>query len=260
MTAFPPRIDVLGTALSKTSIDEVASLVASPPEAGVTVAICNVHSVMTARRSPVLAAALADADVSTTDGMPLVWAVRALDGGDQERVTGIDVAARVIERGVTQGLAHFFYGSTTETLDLMVSQLEEQFPGITIAGTLSPPFRELSSQELDSHVDQIRSSGAQVVWVGLGMPKQELWMAKVRDRLPSTSLIGIGAAFDWMAGSMTRAPEWMQRAGLEWVYRLAREPRRLWRRYIFNNPAYLVLLGMEIIRRRFRAGVPVNRR
>ncbi len=236
--------DVLGTGISLVDVDGVVSVL----DQGVTVAICNVHSVMSARRDRTLHAALEDTDIATPDGMPLVWALRAFGHGEQTRCTGIDVLELAFEQGTN--LSHFFYGSTEATLVELRSAMADRYPTAVIAGAISPPFRPLSEEEDEAHLARIRESGANVVWVGLGMPKQELWMARVRHRLPGVSLVGVGAAFDWLAGNVSRAPEWMRDAGLEWLYRLSREPRRLWRRYVFNNPAYLLLLGIEIVRRK----------
>lgn len=250
MTSIGPKVDVLGTAISVMSVDQVANLLAESPGEGRTVAICNVHSVMTARHNAALRSALAEVDIATADGMPLVWALRALGEPDQTRCTGIDVMLRTIEIGLDSRLSHFLYGSTPATLASLEATLRDRYPSVVIAGVLSPPFQPFTEREQEEHIRQIRDSGAQLVWVGLGMPKQELWMAGVRHRLHGISLVGVGAAFDWLAASVPRAPEWMRDAGLEWLYRLAKEPRRLWRRYIFNNPAYLALLGVAIIRRK----------
>jgi N-acetylglucosaminyldiphosphoundecaprenol N-acetyl-beta-D-mannosaminyltransferase len=121
-----------------------------------------------------------------------------------------------------------------------------------MVGQISPPYRDVTAQERSEHLETIRSSGADVVWVGLGMPRQELWMGEVRDELPGVALIGVGAAFDFLAGNVKQAPGWMQKSGLEWLYRLIQEPRRLWKRYIWNNPAFVVLLARQIAVARIR--------
>lgn len=243
-----PRRDVFSVGVSLCSLEDVTELILSPPEAGQVIAIGNVHSIMTARRSSDLAEALAAANVVTPDGMPLVWALKI--GGDEEatRVTGIDVMSESLARGVELEKRHFFYGSTPQVLDAMIRKVQEDYPGVRVAGAISPPFREISEEEQQGYFDDIKSSGADVVWVGLGMPKQELWMHGATKELPSLSLVGVGAAFDWYAGTAPRAPRWMQNTGLEWLYRLIHEPRRLWRRYAFNNPAFLFLLGRRWVR------------
>jgi N-acetylglucosaminyldiphosphoundecaprenol N-acetyl-beta-D-mannosaminyltransferase len=182
--------------------------------------------------------------------------LKGLGHDDQERVHGMALATRTIERGLASGTRHFFYGSSQETLDAMRSNLETDFPGIEIAGMYSPPFRPLTDDEAVADAEMIRSTGADIVWVGLGAPKQELWMHRMHPRLPGTALVGIGAVFDWFAGNVTKAPDWMQQAGLEWLYRLSREPKRLWRRYIYNNPAYLILLGKQLVGHRLGKSKP----
>ena len=241
MTSLPPRHDVFGCAITVTDVEEVVTHILEPKSTGFTVAIANVHTVMTSRREPWLAEVIAAVDIATPDGVPLVWALRA-DGLEAVRVTGIDVMTRALDVGRSLGAKHFFYGSTEPVLEAIVQEVGERYPGVSIAGTLSPPFREPTDNDLDDAVRAITASGANVVWVGLGMPKQERWMGTMRNRLPGVALIGVGAAFDWLAGTVPMAPQWMRDRGLEWLFRLVLEPRRLWKRYIYNNPAFLVLL------------------
>jgi N-acetylglucosaminyldiphosphoundecaprenol N-acetyl-beta-D-mannosaminyltransferase len=250
MTALPPRVDVLGTGISATSVEETVELILNPPPNGLRVAICSVHGVMTARRDPALRAALASADVAATDGVPLVWALRLSGVPDQHRVYGDTVFRETIERGIAKGTSHFFYGSTPETLGRLVTNLRLDHPSLKVAGVLSPPFRPLTDDDLANDIDAITEAAPDVLWVGLGMPKQELWMARAGGQLDGISLVGVGAVFDWVAGNVEQAPSWVQRAGLEWLYRLYREPRRLWRRYLWNNPAYLALLANQLVRQR----------
>jgi N-acetylglucosaminyldiphosphoundecaprenol N-acetyl-beta-D-mannosaminyltransferase len=246
MRTHPPRVDVVGTGISAATLDDVVEQILAPPPEGLMVAVSNVHAVMTARRDPRLAQALSDADIATTDGMPLAWALRAMGHPDQPRVHGFSVTSAVIQAGIDRGTRHFFYGSTPQTLFAMRGHLEQEYPGIRIAGMFSPPFGPMDPAEEELVLADLRASGANVVWVGLGMPKQELWMHKVREDLPGVSMVGIGAVFDWLAGNVSKAPDWMQNAGLEWLYRLGKEPRRLWRRYAWNNPAYMALLSRQV--------------
>ena len=252
MVDLPTRVDVVGTGISTAGVDETVDLILHPGEQGLGVAVCNVHSVMSARRDSSLRAALSAADVATADGIPLVWALRAAGQSDQERVDGFTLFWATIEAGLAEATRHFFYGSTDATLEQITARLRRDYPDLAIAGTLSPPFRSLTAGEQSDHVDLIRRSGADVVWVGLGMPRQERWIAEASPHLDGMALVGIGAVFDWVAGSVAKAPEWMCRVGLEWLYRLAREPRRLWRRYAWNNPAFLILLGWQLTRTRLR--------
>ncbi|MCB1247003.1 MAG: WecB/TagA/CpsF family glycosyltransferase, partial [Acidimicrobiia bacterium] len=139
-----------------------------------------------------------------------------------------------------------------DTIETLKTQIALFAPGATIVGHIAPPFRPLTAEEHAEDIATIRGSGADVVWVGLGMPKQELWMGANHDALPGVALVGVGAAFDFLAGTVKQAPGWMQRSGLEWVYRLIQEPRRLWRRYIWNNPAYVVLLTIQVLTTKMR--------
>jgi len=193
---------------------------------------------------------LAGADVNTSDGVPLVWAIRWTARPEQQRVYGPELMRRSIAQTVDRGWRHYFYGSTPETLAALEQAVASSDPDAVIAGSYSPPFRELTSDETEAIVADIMASGTDVVWVGLGMPKQELWMQQVRPLLPGVALVGVGAAFDFIAGTKKEAPAWIQRSGLEWLFRLTQEPRRLWRRYIFNNPWFVVLLAKQIVLQR----------
>ena len=250
MTLLPPRVDILGTGVSALTLGEASHLLLNAPKEGLVVAVGNVHTVMSARRSVELAQALSRADVVTADGMPLVWAQRGLGIEAPDRVDGLRLFTSTIEAGLPRGARHCFYGSSPENLELMEARLRQSYPDLQIAGMLSPPFRPLSPQEESADVETIRASEPDVVWVGLGMPKQELWMDRVRSGLPGVALVGVGAVFEWISGTVRKAPSWMQSAGLEWLFRLAQEPRRLWRRYAWNNPAFLVLCSAQVLRHR----------
>jgi N-acetylglucosaminyldiphosphoundecaprenol N-acetyl-beta-D-mannosaminyltransferase len=253
MSSLPPRYDVFGIDISLTTRDEVVRLVLDPPASGLMVAIANVHTVMSCRRDPALRDILDRADIATPDGVPLVWALRASGHETAERVTGIDV----MRGALGTGRRHYFYGSTEETLAGMRGEVLRQFPGAVIVGTLSPPFRDLSDEEHQHVMEDIRAARPDVVWVGLGMPKQERWIINAHRHLPGVSLVGVGAAFDWLAGTTPMAPQWMRDRGLEWLFRLVREPRRLWRRYAYNNPAFMVLLTGRYLRT--KVGLPPRR-
>ncbi len=255
----PERAPVVGIPISMTSYEEVLEAVGNAsPTRGSVVCVCNVHSVMSARRDARLGSVIADSDIATPDGVPLVWALRWTANPSQQRVYGPELMRRAMEDTAGRGYRHFLYGATDDTLAKLTDAISEFAPGANIVGSIAPPFRELSEAERDAHLAQIRESGADIVWVGLGMPKQELWMGETRDSLPGVTLIGVGAAFDFLAGNVKQAPEWMQRTGLEWLYRLIQEPRRLWRRYLWNNPAFVMLLGWQIITRRIPRRVPRN--
>lgn len=243
----PVKEDVFGTGISVTTLAETMVLFDSRnPERALTVNACNVHSVMSARSDRDLAQALAESDINTSDGVPLVWVLRTRGFRDHARMYGPDLAEYAFEHGLSRGWRHFFYGATRETLDQLEKNLRAKYPDMLIAGTHAPPFRPETAEERAHVLQAIRESAADMVWVGLGMPKQEKWMFEVRNELPGKVLVGIGAAFDFFAGTKPQAPLWMQRRGLEWMFRLGTEPRRLWRRYAWNNPAFLLLWLREM--------------
>jgi N-acetylglucosaminyldiphosphoundecaprenol N-acetyl-beta-D-mannosaminyltransferase len=199
-----------------------------------------VNLVMSAREDPQTRAAVLGATLAVPDGQPLVWALHALGHARATRVYGPDLMAHFCARAARTGTPIYLYGGRTpQALELLEARLRERFPGLCIVGGFSPPFRELSAEEERDVVAAIDASGAQVVWVGIGQPKQEKWMLAMRPRLSAPLLVGVGAAFDFHAGLVSQAPAWMQRNGLEWLYRLSREPRRLWRRYARYNPLFV---------------------
>ena len=248
---LPPKAPVVGTPISLTSYDDVIELLRDRPRDRATViAVCNVHSVMSARRDEQLARALRDAEVATSDGMPLVWALRWTARRSQQRVYGPILMRKALQATAGTGLRHYFYGSAPETLAALERGVEQLAPGSVVAGSFSPPFRPQTAEERAGVLTAIRDAGTDVLWVGLGMPKQELWMHEVKGELPGVALVGVGAAFDFIAGTKREAPPVLQAAGLEWAFRLSEEPRRLWRRYAWNNPAFVVLLAAQIARKR----------
>lgn len=229
-----PRIDAVDW---DEALDRIA-LWAARREARYVVA-CNVHSVVTAGQDAALLSAINGADLATADGAPVAWLMRKLGCVRQERINGPDLMWRYFELAAQRGESVFFYGSTPETLQRLVDRVEADFPGLRVAGTYSPPFRALSPDEDEAVVDQINQSGAQTVWVALGCPKQEVWMAAHRRRIQAVQ-VGVGAAFSFHAGVARRAPPWMQRNGLEWIHRLLSEPRRLARRYLVTNTLFVI--------------------
>jgi N-acetylglucosaminyldiphosphoundecaprenol N-acetyl-beta-D-mannosaminyltransferase len=213
-----------------------------------------VHGVMESRRDVRLQEIHNAAGLVTPDGMPLVWWTRRRGWRHSGRVYGPDLLLRCCERSITTGYRHFFYGGGDGVADLLVRRLTRRFPGLAVAGTYTPPFLPLTQQEDEDVVTRINDAGADIVWVGLGTPKQEYWMAEHVGRLEAPVLIGVGAAFDFHAGLKRQAPHWMQQSGLEWVFRLGTEPRRLWKRYLRNNPAFVWLALEEIWRTRTAHG------
>jgi N-acetylglucosaminyldiphosphoundecaprenol N-acetyl-beta-D-mannosaminyltransferase len=214
-----------------------------------TVTAAAVNLVMSAREDPPTMRAVLDATLAVPDGQPLVWALRLLGHSGATRVYGPDLMAHFCAHAAATGTLMYLYGGRSpEALDLLTRRLRERFPGLHIVGGWSPPFRPLTDAERDHVVAEIDASGAQVVWVGTGQPKQELWMHEMRPLLAAPLLVGVGAAFDFHAGIVSQAPSWMQRNGLEWVYRLSREPRRLWRRYLTQNPRFVVAFARQYAR------------
>jgi N-acetylglucosaminyldiphosphoundecaprenol N-acetyl-beta-D-mannosaminyltransferase len=237
-----PAAEILGVPLALTdyerTMDWMDAMIAAREKAYVTAAA--VHLVMVAREDAETRAAVQDATLAVPDGQPLVWALRAL-GHDASRVYGPDLMANYCERSARTGVTMFLYGGRNQgALVQLALSLRRRFPGIKIVGGYSPPFRDLTQEEENWIVDEIDRSGADVVWVGTGQPKQEKWMRRMRPRLRAPILVGVGAAFDFHAGLVPQAPSWMQRVGLEWTFRLLQEPRRLWRRYARYNPLFVI--------------------
>lgn len=199
----------------------------------------NVHVVVTGTKDEILRQAINEADVASPDGMPLVVAgkTRKLN---IERCTGPDMMRTVFEKGMAKGYSHYFYGSTEATLEVLEASMTERYPGNVIKGTCSPPFRPLTEEEDAAIVKEINDLDPDFVWVGLGAPKQEKWMHDHKTALKDCVMFGVGAAFDFHADKISRAPVWMQNSGLEWFYRLIKEPKRLFTRYMYTNFMFLV--------------------
>jgi N-acetylglucosaminyldiphosphoundecaprenol N-acetyl-beta-D-mannosaminyltransferase len=211
------------------------------------VCVCNVHSVMASQEDAELRSALVGASLNVPDGQPLVWALNALGNSLTDRVYGPELMARACARAVSSGQSFYLYGGRDQgALVQLALNLRQRYPGIRIAGGYSPPHRPLTEEEQAAVVSEINDARPDVVWVGIGVPKQEKWMAALRPHLEAPVLIGVGAAFDFHAGLMPQAPPWLQRAGLEWAYRLAHEPRRLWRRYMRYNPRFVGAFARQL--------------
>jgi N-acetylglucosaminyldiphosphoundecaprenol N-acetyl-beta-D-mannosaminyltransferase len=238
----PPRVDVLGVGVSCLTLDSTVEEVSGWVDRGEHRYVCvtGVHGVMESQRDPQLLRIHNRSGLTTPDGMPMVWSARWAGRREVSRVYGPDLMLAVLARAIERGWSSFFYGGGPAIAERLAHRLTTRFPGLQVAGTSTPPFRPLTPQEDAEIVQVINDSGAQLVWVGLSTPKQERWMAEHVARLRANALFGVGAAFDLVAGTVPQAPRWMQRSGLEWTYRLGREPRRLWRRYLRNNPAFVL--------------------
>jgi len=212
------------------------------------VVLANVHVLTEAHLHPEYRQAVLDADMLAPDGMPLRWASDMLGGGAlPDRCYGPEFFARALAASEQRGWRHYLYGATTPTLQLLRGEIERRWPGARVVGAAEPPFGPLDDRvELDN-IRAINDAGADLVWVAMGCPKQELWMARYRQHLTAPVTFGVGAGFDFVAGTKAQAPGWMQRRGLEWLFRLGVEPRRLWRRYLVRNPLFIWLLARQLL-------------
>lgn len=252
-SAAAARVNVLGVGVSAVNMAQALEAIGGWVSRGEPQYVCvsGVHGVMESQRDAALRDIHNAAGMVTPDGMPLVWLSRWSGARHVERVYGPDLMLACCQRFLTAGYRHFFYGGGPGVPELLAERLASRFPGLRVAGTFSPPFRALTAAEDDEIVRRIDESRADVVWVGLSTPKQERWMHAHHRRLRAPVMIGVGAAFDFHAGLKRQAPRWMQRNGLEWLFRLASEPRRLGARYLVNNPLFVgkVLLQAAGIRR-----------
>ena len=247
------RYDVLTLAVEPVSAADAAATVATWADEGRGRVVCaaNVHMVMEAWDDPGFARALAGADLVVCDGRPLVWYCRAAGFGAARQARGLDVMLAACSEAERSGIRVGLYGGTSDALQLVRRRLSEAYPELDIAYSYSPPFRELTSAEDDAVTAAIEEEGVQVLFVALGCPKQERWMLAHRDRVAAV-MLGVGAAVDFVAGSVPSAPRWMQVAGLEWAFRLAHEPRRLWRRYARSNLRFVLLAARTLLSNRAR--------
>ncbi len=211
------------------------------------VTVTGVHGVMEAQDDPEFRTILNNAMLTTPDGMPMVWMGKLQGQPSIDRVYGPDLMLNLCEHSRTENFSHFFYGGAAGVAENLARQLQQRFPGLMIAGSYSPPFRPLTAGELSELQGQVERTRPDFFWVGLSTPKQERFMAEHLDLLPQTKImIGVGAAFDLLTGRVKQAPRWMQRSGLEWLFRLSQEPRRLGRRYLINNPRFIVKAAAQL--------------
>ena len=246
-------VDVLGIPLGLTDYESTLDWIDATIENRDKVYVCvsNVHAVMAAAEDPQLRSALLGSDLNVPDGQPLVWAMNLLGHPLHDRVYGPELMARSCARAAQSGQRLYLYGGRNQgALVQLALNLRQRYPGIKIVGGYSPPHRPLTPEEREAVVDEINHAQADVVWVGIGVPKQEKWMADMRDALDAPVLVGVGAAFDFHAGLVPQAPAMLQESGLEWAYRLAQEPRRLWRRYLRYNPRFVHAFTRQLIEHR----------
>jgi N-acetylglucosaminyldiphosphoundecaprenol N-acetyl-beta-D-mannosaminyltransferase len=240
-TFQPPRVNVLGVGLSAINLDSAVAAITQALESKSKGYICvtGVHGVSEAQNDPAFRQILNRAFLNTPDGMPMVWMGRLQGFRDMDRVYGPDLMLRVCEMSVARGFTHFLYGGGPGVAQELKARLERRFAGLKVVGSYTPPFRPLSAAEENDLARLVGGLRPDVIWVGLSTPKQEKFMAQYAARLEATLFVGVGAAFDFHAGRVRQAPRWMQRSGLEWFYRLLCEPRRLWKRYLKNNPLFV---------------------
>ncbi|MDQ3723064.1 MAG: WecB/TagA/CpsF family glycosyltransferase [Actinomycetota bacterium] len=249
----PDAVSVLGVPLALTDYDSTIAwmdAMIAHREKGY-ICVAATHTIMVCDEDPELREAVLNSSITLPDGQPLVWAMNALGGDLDDRVYGPELMARYCDHAAATGMRMYLYGGRNQgALVQLALNLRQRFPGVKIVGGYSPPFRDLSCEEEDAIVDEMNRSKADVVWVGVGAPKQEKWMAAMRDRVDAPVLVGVGAAFDFHAGLVAQAPEWMQSAGLEWLFRMAQEPRRLAPRYVRYNPRFIRGFARQYARHR----------
>lgn len=240
---------MVSTGSFKNMSDDIISLAVSGQSANVCVA--NVHMLVEAHEDASFATVVNSANIVTPDGMPLIWAMRLLHGVKNDRVAGMDLLPRLLNAAIEKNISVFFYGGSQKMLDATSAYIKNVYPALSIAGLYSPPFRPLTKEEDESVIKMINNSGARLVFVVLGCPKQEKWMDAMKGKINAT-MIGVGGALPVLVGEQKRAPQWMQRNGLEWLYRLIQEPGRLWKRYFYTNAVFILLLVKEKIRTIFK--------
>jgi N-acetylglucosaminyldiphosphoundecaprenol N-acetyl-beta-D-mannosaminyltransferase len=236
------RVNILGSSISAVNMEQALAKIEHWVDSATKqyVCVCTVHTVMECHRSDELRRIVCSSGTSTPDGMPLVWLARRAGNPSVGRVYGPDLMLAALERSVAKRYRHFFYGGPDGVAkDLGEQMAAARFPGLQVAGAYSSPLGSVEQLLDPATMDLINRAGSDIVWIGLGAPKQELLMARMRPHLDAPVLVGVGAAFDFHAGRIHQAPRWMMRNGLEWVFRLAQEPRRLARRYVVNNPWFV---------------------
>jgi N-acetylglucosaminyldiphosphoundecaprenol N-acetyl-beta-D-mannosaminyltransferase len=239
---------VLGARVDATSYEDASERVVRWVSEGRSAYVCvaATHLIMEAYDSATLREAVNGADLVTPDGRPLVWALKTLGVKDASQVRGTDLMTHVVERAARENVPIGLYGGTPESLETLVRVLENRYQGVRVSCRISPPFRPLTPEEDETVTQEIAASGARILLVGIGCPKQEKWMVAHKGRI-SAVMLGVGAAFDFHAGRVRQAPRWMQELGLEWVFRLVMDPRRLWKRYAKQNPRFVELFLLQLL-------------
>lgn len=242
-SATRDQVEILGSRVDRVTmdaaLDRIEAWIADPPGTARLVIVTGFHGIWVGQQDPGFRDLMNGADLFCPDGIAPVWLSRLRGDPLPERIPGADLMRAFFERANERGYGSFFYGDTDETLTALCGRLLDRYPGHRIVGTCSPPFRVLTPEEDNAIVDQINAARPDVLWVGLGLPKQERWIEEHRDRLRVPVAIGVGAAFGFLSGNVTRAPKWLGDAGFEWVWRFIAEPRKLWRRDLLDGPRFL---------------------
>ncbi len=248
VTAPPPTVDVIGSPVTALPFDTQIETIVQWAKSHLSKAVCvaNTHMLIEAHRAPAFSTVLKSADMVTPDGMPLVWMLKMAGARDQDRVAGMDLFLAVCEQAARENISIFLLGSQSAILTKMRSRLAKDFPNLKVAGAEPLPFRPLTPEEDEALIEQVNASGAGIVFLALGCPKQEKWIAQHKGRIQAT-MIGIGAVFPLYAGLQKRAPRWVRESGLEWLYRLYQEPKRLWKRYGTTIPLFVWLAMKQLI-------------
>lgn len=243
------RVNILGVGVMPSNVPQAVATLDQWRAEGRRDYVCcvSVHGLVVSQRDPEIRNALNRSGLATQDGMPLVWWSRRAGFPGATRVCGSDLMDAMCALGAKEGHRHYFYGGSPRVVTQLVAKLTQRHPGLIVAGYKSPPYRTLTPEEDAADVAEINETRPDFVWIGLGMPKQEKWMVSHLGRIEATALLGVGAAFDFHAGTKPRAPEWMQQRGLEWLHRLASEPRRLAHRYLVDNTLFLAHTLRQVV-------------
>lgn len=256
---LPPRVSVLGVEISALNLESASSYLSCAAESAGHigfVTVTGVHGVMESQDAPDLLEIHNRSFLSTPDGMPMVWVGRHSGYSEMNRVYGPELFLKVLDESVAKGYRHFFFGGAEGVAQELQEKMTARFPGLAVCGTMTPPFRPLNSQEEESLINELIESKPHFVWVGLSTPKQERFMDGIigrhRERLShpdqGMTFLGVGAAFDFHTHRVDQAPRWIQRSGFEWLFRLMKDPKRLWRRYAKNNPRFIIRIIRQIMR------------
>jgi N-acetylglucosaminyldiphosphoundecaprenol N-acetyl-beta-D-mannosaminyltransferase len=242
-------VDVLGVGVNAIDMEDAVSALEGwiARRERTYVCITPVAGVMACQRDPELLRIFNASGMTTADGMPIVWLLRLRGNRSVARVYGPDLVRAACRRSETTSWRHFFYGGLPGVAARLAARLSQEHPGLVVAGSGTPPLNWQAGEEDKAGVQAINAARPDIVWIGLSTPKQERWMATHRRQLQASVLVGVGAAFDFLSGAKPQAPVWMQRSGLEWLFRLVTEPRRLWRRYLVDNPLFVILVTMQLL-------------